>query len=59
MRSTDLEEGKRRAVGASVPSVYTGEVGNGTSDGGSTQQGTTAGPASRAVTLAYGGRCDH
>jgi len=27
MQSTDLEEGKRRAVGASVSSVYTGEVG--------------------------------
>ncbi len=34
VQSTDLEEGKRRAVGASVSSLYTSELGRGTSDGG-------------------------
>jgi hypothetical protein len=59
MLSTDLEEIRVRAVGASVSSVYTGEVGRGAGDGGKKKPWATAGPASRAGALASRGKCDH
>ena len=58
MQSTDLEEGKRRAVGAGVSSVYTGELGGGASDGSEKEQGATTGPASGAGALVSRGGCD-
>jgi len=59
MQSTDLEEGKRRAVGASSSSLYTDKLGSGTSHGSEVQEGTAAGSASRARALVSGGICDH
>ncbi len=46
-------------MGASVSSVYTGEMGHGTSDGNQKEEGTTAGSASRAGALVSGGSSDH
>src|SRR4051812_15846143 len=48
-----------RAVGASVSSVYTGEMEHGTSDGGEKKPGATAGPAARSGTLVSCGIRDH
>jgi hypothetical protein len=46
-------------MGASVASVYTGELGSSASDGSKEKPWATAGPASRAGALVSGGKCDH
>ena len=46
-------------MGASVSSVYAGELGHSTSDGSEIQPGAIAGPASRVEALDASGSCDH
>ena len=60
MQSTDLEEIKAAlAVGASLSSVYTCQLGNGTGDGSEIQPGAIECNASSTVALASGFRGDH
>ena len=54
MQSTDIEEGKRRAVAASLPRMYPGALSTGPGDGGQKEQRATAGSLPRVGTLVCG-----
>jgi hypothetical protein len=55
MQSKDIEEGKRRAVAASLPRMYPGALSTGPGDGGEIAQRAPAGAVPRVGTLVCGG----